>query len=44
MAYFRCPRHIGVKRALCALGTLRGAKVPPSDYDDISRSTMRDRS
>lgn len=44
MCYFRRPRHIGVKRALCAMGTLRGAKVPPSDWDDIPRSTARDRS
>lgn len=46
MAYswFRRPRHIGVKRALCALGCLRGSKVPPDDWDDIAYSRQRDRS
>lgn len=37
--YFRRPRNIGVKRATVADdGTLRGAKVPPDSWDDVSFS------
>ena len=38
--WLRNPRHIGVERALAAFG-LRGEKVPPDAYDDISRSVER---
>ena len=40
--WFRSPRNATIKRALlAACGTLRGVKVPPSDYDDITRCCER---
>jgi hypothetical protein len=42
--YYRRPRNIGVKRAVVADdGTLRGAKVPPSSWDDITIEAARSR-
>jgi hypothetical protein len=42
--YFRRPRNISVKRMLlAALGTLKGAKVPPDSFDDIHIAASRSR-
>lgn len=41
----RRPRCIGIRRGfLASSGTLRGEKLPPTSWDDIWRSTFRDRS
>jgi hypothetical protein len=38
--FFRRPRSASVKRSLlAAFDTLRGVKVPPDSWDDISKST-----
>lgn len=43
--WLRGPRNIGVKKELLAtVGTLKGQKFPPDNYDDIRRSTIYDRS
>lgn len=42
--WLRGPRNIGVKRALLAdLGTLKGQKFPPDNYDDVPRAAFHDR-
>ena len=42
--WFRYPRNISVKRAIMAMvDSLRGVRVPPDSYDDISIAAHGDR-
>jgi hypothetical protein len=40
--FFRHPRNANVKRGLLGMeDSLRGIKVPPSNYDDLDRTCQR---